>query len=623
MTDESELPRLWPPVDIQRDHLSGSAGGAVTLVEFGDYECGYCRRAHRGILRVRDERLPGQVRYVFRHLPNRRVHEHAQLAAEAAEAAAAQGKFWQMHEHLLTHQRELDRDSLVLAAETIGLDAERFARELDDHTHAPRIDEDLASAGRSGASATPTFFVDGRRYDGPWDVESLLEAVTKPLGWRIRLLAEQFAGLSTSSGLLMLVGVIAALAWANSPWRDGYQRLWETPLRIGVGSWALELSLQHWMNDGLIVIFFLVVGLEIRHELTVGELATPRRAALPIAAAAAGMLCPSLIYLLFNATGAGSRGWGVPMGTDTAFALGLLALLGRRVPQSLRVFVAAAAIADDVGSIAVIAFFYTASIRLSSLGIAAALWGLTLALNWARVYRALPYALVGVLLWFAVLDSGVHPTLAGVLLAFAIPTRGAPNAAVLLAQAESIFQSVEAPAIGETTEARYQAAVRALEGMVERLLSPAQRLARDLQPWSAYLVLPMFAFANAGVELVVKPRDFLEPVSLGVMLGLLVGKPLGISLGAWLAVAAGLASKPGDIQWSQLVGAGVLCGIGFTMAFFIAGVAFDSPRTLALAKLSILAASVVAAAVGWTILHTVHSRRRNRLTAARSTVLAR
>jgi NhaA family Na+:H+ antiporter len=216
----------------------------------------------------------------------------------------------------------------------------------------------------------------------------------------------------------------------------------------------------------------------------------------------------------------------------------------------------------------------------------------------------------------------VHPTLAGVLLAFAIPTRGAPNSAVLLAQAESIFQSVEAPAIGEATEARYQAAVRALEGMVERLLSPAQRLARDLQPWSAYLVLPMFAFANAGVELAVKPRDFLEPVSLGVMLGLLVGKPLGILLGAWLAVAAGLASKPGDIQWSQVVGAGVLCGIGFTMAFFIAGVAFDSPPTLALAKLSILAASVVAAAVGWTILDTVHRRRRNRLTT-RSTALGR
>src|SRR5215210_5267007 len=153
MTVESESPRLWPPVDIERDHLSGSSGGAVTLVEFGDYECGYCRRAHRGILRVRDERLPGQVRYVFRHLPNRRVHAHAQLAAEGAEAAAAQGMFWEMHEHLLTHQRELDRDSLVRAAETIGLDAARFARELDDHTHAPRIDEDLASAGRSGASA--------------------------------------------------------------------------------------------------------------------------------------------------------------------------------------------------------------------------------------------------------------------------------------------------------------------------------------------------------------------------------------------------------------------------------------------------------------------------------------
>jgi NhaA family Na+:H+ antiporter len=523
-----------------------------------------------------------------------------------------------MHEHLFTHQRDLDRDGLVRAAEAIGLDVARFVQEIDGHTYAARVTEDLASAERSGASATPTFFVDGRRYDGPWDVESLLEAVTKPLGWRIRLLAEQFAGLSASSGLLMLLGAIAALAWANSPWRDTYLRLWDAPLRIGIGRAALELSLQHWVNDGLIVIFFFVVGLEIRRELTVGDLTTPRRAALPIAAAAAGMLCPALIYLLFNGNGPASHGWGIPMGTDTAFALGLLALLGARVPQSLRVFVAAAAIADDVGSIVVIALFYTASITLSSVGIAAVLWGAALALNWARVYRSLPYAILGGLLWFAVLDSGLHPTLAGVLLAFAIPTRSTPNAATLLDQAESIFRSVEAPAIGEATEARYQSAVRALERMVERLLSPAQRLARDLQPWSAYVVLPVFAFANAGVELAVKPRDFLEPVSLGVTLGLLVGKPLGIALGAWLAVRSGLATRPGDLRGSHLAGAGFLCGIGFTMAFFIAGVAFADPHALALAKLSILAASVVAAAIGWGILQAVHRRSRGRRSGTRS-----
>ena len=405
---ESATPRLRPTVDPARDHISGPIDAPVTLLEFGDYECPYCRRAHRGILRVRDERVPGQLRYAFRHLPNRRVHEHAQLAAEAAEAAGAQGKFWQMHEHLFTREGPLDRDSLMREAGQLGLDVARFARELDDHTHAARIEEDIASAVESNASATPTFFVDGRRYDGPWDQEALLEAVRKPLGWRMRLLAEQFAGLSVSSGLLMLLAVALALAWANSPWRSGYHHLWEAPLAVGLGRHALEMPLQHWVNDGLIVIFFLVVALEIRHEVTVGDLSTPRQAALPIAAAVGGMLCPALIYLAFNAGAPTAHGWGVPMGTDTAFALGLLAVLGPRVPLSLRVFVAAASIADDVGSLAVIALFYTRHIALTSLGAAGLLWLLALALNRARVYRALPYVVIGLLLWLAVLDSGVH-----------------------------------------------------------------------------------------------------------------------------------------------------------------------------------------------------------------------
>jgi Na+:H+ antiporter, NhaA family len=522
---------------------------------------------------------------------------------------------------LKTWIRARRNNGLADAARAVGLDVDRFTRELDGHTYASRVNEDLAGAERSGASATPTFFVDGRRYDGPWDVESLVEAVTKPLGWRIRLLAEQFAGLSTSSGLLMLFGVIAALVWANSPWRGSYESLWNSPLNIGLSSRMLQLSLREWVNEGLIVIFFLVVGLEIRRELTVGDLASPKRAALPIAAATGGMLFPALIYFFFNFHTAAARGWGVPIGTDTAFALGLLALLGNRVPLSLRVFVAAAAIADDVGSIVVIALFYTTAIKMTSLAIAALLWILALALNWSRVYGVLPYALTGILLWFAVLDSGIHSTLAGVLLAFAIPTRSAPNAAALWGQAESIFQSVETPAIGEATEARYQSAVRALEGMVDRLLSPAQRLARNLQPWSAYFVLPVFAFANAGIHFNIGFREFRSPISLGVMLGLLLGKPLGISLGAWLAVRSGIATKAGDMQWGHIIGAGFLCGIGFTIAFFIADVAFDDARTLALAKLSTLAASILAATIGWIALQAIHKRNK-RLGGARSTVVA-
>jgi NhaA family Na+:H+ antiporter len=594
--------RLQPPVNPARDRISGSIDAPVTLVEYGDYQCPYCRRAHAGIERLRDERLPGQLRYVFRHLPNARLHPQAQLAAEAAEAAGAQGKFWDMHEHLLTHQDALDRDSLVRAAAQLGLDTGRFTRDLDRHAYADRVQEDFASAERSGATSTPTFFINGLRYDGPWDEESVLESIEKPLGWKIRLLAEQFAGLSASSGLLMLLAALLALAWANSPWQASYDALWHTQLEISFGSRVLGLSLHQWINDGLIVIFFFVIGLEVKRELTVGHLREPRQAGLPIAAAVGGMLCPALIYTFFNAGTAAGSGWGVPIATDTAFALGLLAMLGHRVPLSLRIFVAAAAIADDVGAIVIIALFYTEAVSVPSLIMAAALLGLAIMLNRARVYRALPYALVGLGLWLAVLQSGLHPTLAGVLLAFAIPTRSSPNTNALLAQSQAVFYSLHAPATGEKNESRYQSAVRALEALVERLLSPSQRLERDLQLWSSYLILPLFAFANAGIDMGASSFGLLHPISLGLFLGLAIGKPLGITLGAWLAVQAGFASKSEDISWRRLGGASFLCGIGFTMSFFIAELAFADATTLTTAKLSVMLASLCAGTVGWMVL---------------------
>lgn len=597
--------RLRPPVDAGRDHILGPADARVTLVEYGDYQCPYCRRAHAGIQRLNEERLEGQMRYVFRHLPNTRLHPQARLAAEAAEAAAAQGRFRDMHERLFAHEDALDRDSLVQAAAELGLDAERFARELDEHAHAERVEEDLSSGRRSGARATPAFFINGRRYDGPWDEESLLEAIEQPLGLRLRLLAREFAGLSASAGLMMIAAAVLALVWANSPWSESYAALWQIRLDIAIGGRTLALSLHDWINDGLIVVFFFVVGLEIKRELAGGELAEPRRAALPLAAAVGGMLGPALLYLLFNAGGPWAHGWGVPSATDTAFALGLLALLGRRVPLSLRVFVATLAIADDVGAILVLAFFYTENISWLSLALAAVLFGLAMAFNRARVYRALPYALLGIALWLAVLFSGVHATLAGVLLAMAIPTRSPPNPAGLLDQSVAAFRSIEAPQHGEH-EAHYQSAVRTLETVVERMLSPAQRLERDLQPWSSYLILPLFALANAGVPLSAETFDPLHPVTLGVVLGLVVGKPLGITLGSWLAVRAGLADEPRDITWGQLVGAACLCGIGFTMSIFIAGAAFTDAAILTLVKVSVMLASVLAGVIGWLVLRSVY-----------------
>ena len=593
---------LRPPVDPARDHVQGPDDAPATLVEYGDYQCVYCRRAHAGIRRLQNERLPGQMRYVFRHFPNTRLHPDAQRAAEAAEAAAAQGRFWDMHGHLFEHQDALDYDSLVNAADALGLDRPRFARELADHTHAKRVQADFDHARASGAHATPTFFVNGRRYDGPWDEESVLEAMQEPLGWKVRQLAQDFAGLSASAGFLMLLAAVIALVWANSPWAAGYTALWETQMSLSLGDFALPMSLHHWVNDGLIVIFFFVVALEIKREITAGEMSEPRRAVLPLAAAIGGMLAPAGAYLLFNAGGRQAMGWGVPMATDTAFALGLLAMLGSRVPPALKVFVATLAIADDVGAILVLALFYTEHIALTGLAVAALCFAGALALNRARVYRPWPYALIGVALWASILYSGLHPTLAGVLLAFAIPTRSPPRTTELHGQSTALFHSLETPPAGRRDESRYQAVVRGLEAMVDRLLSPAQRLERDLRPWSSYLVLPLFALANAGIALHAGVLDLLRPVSLGIILGLVLGKPLGITVGAWLAVRTGLADAPSDFTWRQLAGAGALCGIGFTMSIFIADAAFSDPATLSLAKLSVMLACVLAAAIGWPLL---------------------
>ena len=594
--------RLTPDIDVSRDHILGPANASVTIVEFGDYQCTYCHSAHQSIRRLREQRLGDRLRYVFRHFPNTRLHPNAWLAAQAAEAAASQDRFWEMHEYLFSHQHALSRDSLINTASKMGLDADQFARELDSQNVDERIKADFSSAEDSGAFSTPTFFINGRRYDGAWDDESTMEAIEEPLGYKLRSLAQEFVGLSASAGLLMLVATLLALVWANSPWSASYVALWHTELVISFGDFSLPLSLHHWINDGMIVIFFFVIGLEIKRELVTGELSDPRQAALPIAAAVGGMVFPATIYLLFNVGSDVNSGWGVPMSTDTAFALGLMAMLGRRVPLSLKIFVAALAIADDVGAILVLALFYTTDISLPSLAVAGVLFGVALALNRARVYRVLPYALVGIAFWLAMFYSGVHTTLAGVLLALTIPTRSPPDTVGLLGQSMSAFHSLEAPPHGERNKSRFQSTVRTLETVVERLLSPAQRMERNLQPWSSYLILPLFALANAGIVLSVDVSDLLQPLSAGLILGLVFGKPLGITLGAWLAVRTGLAAKSLDYSWRQLAGGGCLCGIGFTMSIFIASATFTDPAILTLAKLSVILASLIAGTFGWFVL---------------------
>jgi NhaA family Na+:H+ antiporter len=420
---------------------------------------------------------------------------------------------------------------------------------------------------------------------------------------------QEFARAQAFGGILLLFCTAVALVWANSAWSESYDALWQTKLTAGFGDFVLSKPLLLWINDGLMAIFFFVVGLEIKRELLVGELASRQQAMLPIVAALGGMVVPAIIYLAINAGTDGSRGWGIPMATDIAFVVGILALLGNRVPVALRVFLVALAIVDDIGAVLVIALFYTAEIAWISLGIGAVLFLCLVVANMAGVRGPMIYALLGAALWLAFLKSGVHATVAGVLVAMTIPSRYRINTGEFVDEGRSLLDEIER--VGDAREGAVtdeeQVAVHALENACERVQTPLQRLEHGLHPWVTFAIMPLFALANAGVVLgtgVLGSR-----VSLGVIAGLVLGKQIGITGFSWLAVRIGLASLPRDTGWRHVYGAGWLAGIGFTMSLFIAGLAFRDPVHLTPAKVGILSASVIAGLVGFMILRIVSPRR--------------
>ena len=416
----------------------------------------------------------------------------------------------------------------------------------------------------------------------------------------------EFTNSAASGGILLLGAGIVALVWANSPWADSYEALLETPLSIAIGGVGLSESLHHWINDGLMAIFFLLVGLEIKREVLVGELASVRRAVLPVAAAVGGAALPAAIYLAVTAGSAeAARGWGVPMATDIAFALGALALLGSRVPLGLRVFVTALAIADDLLAVLVIAIFYSGDLNLTAIAGAGGALAVLVVANRLGVRRPIVYAVLGVALWLAVHESGVHATVAGVLLAMTIPARTRIDPATFDERATRLRDERARPAIEEGDIDEAHAALWELEDVAEQAQAPMLRMEHALQPWVAFAIVPLFALANAGVGL---PADvggaLTDPVVVGVVLGLVLGKQVGITLAAWLVVRAGLADLPAGVRWRHIYGAAWLGGIGFTMALFIAELAFGNGGELDAAKLGILGASVIAGVGGFLILRT-------------------
>jgi NhaA family Na+:H+ antiporter len=409
--------------------------------------------------------------------------------------------------------------------------------------------------------------------------------------------------LEQNSGLVLLAATVLALAWANSPWQSSYFALLGTRLSVDLGLFALSKDLQHWINDGLMTVFFFVVGLEIKREIVHGELGSARRAALPIAAALGGMVFPALIYFALNREGEAVRGWGVPMATDIAFALGVLALLGKRAPTELRIFLLTLAVVDDIGAILVIAVFYTEQLSVTALAVAVLLLGVIVLANRVGLRETLAYLVLGILVWLAVLQSGVHATIAGVVLGILTPAQPFLRPEAFGEKIEDIVRTIRS-AIAQRDHESAESALGELEQLTVSTEAPVERLERLAHPWSSYLVLPIFAFANAGVSLSGEALSAaaISNVTLGIALGLLIGKPLGILLLAWLAVRLGLAVLPATIAWRQVLGVGLLAGIGFTVALFIGDLAFADQSLKDAAKIGIFGASLLAGIVGYVFL---------------------
>ena len=431
---------------------------------------------------------------------------------------------------------------------------------------------------------------------------------SRPLARRVAQPIRSFLHIEASGGLLLLVATIVALVWANSPVRASYATVWHTDLVVGLGRWNFHMSLAHFVNDGLMAIFFFVIGLEIKHEWVDGELRDRRAAVLPIVAAVGGMVVPALIFLLFAGSTIGAHGWGIPMATDIAFVVGAMALLGSRVPGPLKVFLLALAIVDDLGAIVVIAVFYAG--RLDWLWLSVALLGLAVVVGLRAVkVRWTPmYLAVGLIVWFATWQSGVHPTIAGVALAFLTPV--------------TAFQPAEAAeTIVDTLEGRDDLTVddvRFVSGLITESVSPRDRLERALHPWSSYVIMPVFALANAGVALTTQLRGDGLQVAAGVMFGLVIGKFVGVAGASWVVVRLGIASKPDGVSWLQLLAGAALAGIGFTMSLFVTDLAFvatsESGVLATDAKLGVLIGSAVSAFCGVALM--IASHRRSRRVAA-------
>jgi NhaA family Na+:H+ antiporter len=428
---------------------------------------------------------------------------------------------------------------------------------------------------------------------------------------------ELFFKRATAGGIVLIGTTVLTLIIAHSQWGPVFHLFWEYPLVFGFGNWQLQMTIHHWINDGLMAIFFLLVGLELKREMIVGELSSLQNAILPVAGALGGMIVPALIYKVINGGGPAAAGWGIPMATDIAFAIGILAILGRKVPTNLAIFLTALAIADDLGAVIIIALFYTQQIQWYFLVVAGAVLGVLILFNQGGIRHPLPYAILGIVLWFAFLKSGVHATMAGVLLALTIPSRPAFTPDQFNERMEELQKSFHA----EVDDAesfnspgsnhRMAMVAKNMERAAVAVQSPQQLMEHSLSSWVTFVVIPLFALANAGVNFagIQLGEMMMHPVTSGVFFGLVLGKFVGISALSWFAVIIGWAKLPRGVSWRHILGAAWLGGIGFTMSLFIGQLAFPShPALIEDAKIGVFVASFLSAAIGLVWLYFSASR---------------
>lgn len=438
----------------------------------------------------------------------------------------------------------------------------------------------------------------------------------EPLFGRIRSPLEQFLRRTSAGGIVLMAATVVALVLATTLGQDAVHHFWEQRIAGETTGIRLDLTLHEWVNDALMAIFFLVVGLELKREMLVGELASMRDAALPVLAAIGGMAIPAAIYAFFNAGTAGSHGWGIPMATDIAFAVGILVMLGKRVPRNLVVFLMALAIADDLGAVLVIALFYTHELSSYALAMSAVIYALLWLMNRAGIRRPLPYGIVGVMLWYTVHASGVHATVAGVLLATVIPVRPFFTPAQFERHIEDLLNALRSDRRDPTTpddpltNRRMAGIAAAVERSARAVQSPLQRIEHGLNPWVTFAILPIFALSNAGIDLgsVKWAAALAERTTIGIFLGLALGKVIGIAGASWLGVKLGLCKLPAGVDWRHVVGAAWLGGIGFTMSLFISQLAFDDAALVEQGKLGILLGSLVSAIAGAAWLYVTAAR---------------